>query len=247
MRVWTELKNRVRPNLPVPQASERCDGLTAAEFGDLFALLRVLTDDESLTESEFRRYLDSRLGRHPGRLQACRAGLEFLGGGFADLVRAEQESRLGKLLRGYPFQENNSGWRKRLRLTSENLDLLIASPSAKRFRYFVVRELLRYYYGGRRGWELVGCENYPGRPAIEREFGHVASAERRGMQLFLVLDDGSYEKFTVENLSATTAGSRPRAVPNRAACQRRRQQRSRASSKLPQRHPRPRNGASSTA
>jgi len=203
MSVWTQLKNRIRPGLPEPEpgSAEADRKLTDVEFSKLFALLRLLVDDKTLTEPHFRQFLESRIARHPGLLVAFRDGIGLLGESFERQPRAKQERRLSKILRRYPFHENNSAWRKRIRFTSENIDLLVAPASAKRLREYVVRELLRYYYGNQRGWELVNYENYPGKPVLESELGHVVGVERRGGELFLLLEDGSYEKFDQANRS----------------------------------------------
>ena len=217
MNIRSKIKQFVRPSLPVPDAAGSAESLSDHEIGTLFALFELVTDDHTLTESEFRQHLGKRVAQHGGYLTAYRAAARRLGQAFSSGGRDQQEKALRKILRPYPFRENDSNWRKQLRLTSENIDLAISSPSSKQFRQFVVRDFLDLYYRGARAWETVGYENYPGKPVLDRAEGTVVSVERRGGDLFLALADGSFEKFKKENLTAgsehiATKGGRQQSI-----------------------------------
>lgn len=201
MNLRTKLKNYFRPRLPEPGRGST-EPLSETELDILFALLENLAADGSLSKSDFRQHLDSRIAHHAGYLVAYREAAIRLGPSFPNLATDQQQRQLREVLRPYQFRENDSNWRKQLRLTAENLDLLVTSPSTKRFRQFVVRDFLGFYFRGRRAWQAVGYENYPGKPRLDEEHAHVAGAERRGGDLILALGDGSYEKFKASNLSA---------------------------------------------
>ena len=200
MNLRTRLKNYFRPRLPEP-GSASGEALSDAEHRVLFALLGILADDETLAESDFRAHLDARIAQHSGFLLVYREAAVSLGTAFPDTGFEQQHRTLRKILRDYRFRENDSNWRKQLRLTSENIDLLLTSPASKRFRQFVVRDFLDFYFRGRRAWEAVGYQNYPGKPVLEDEGGIVESVESRGRELFMALADGSYEKFQATKLS----------------------------------------------
>ena len=160
MNLRTRLKNYFRPRLPEP-GSASGEALSDAEHRVLFALLGILADDETLAESDFRAHLDARIAQHSGFLLVYREAAVSLGTAFPDTGFEQQHRTLRKILRDYRFRENDSNWRKQLRLTSENIDLLLTSPASKRFRQFVVRDFLDFYFRGRRAWEAVGYQNYP--------------------------------------------------------------------------------------
>ncbi|MFT5408178.1 MAG: choline dehydrogenase-like flavoprotein [Verrucomicrobiales bacterium] len=199
MNFRTQLKNYIRPRLPEPEDTESVE-LSATEKEVLFALLGAVTADHALTEAEFSQHLERRISEQPGFLITYREAAARLSAGFAQLDREAQHRALKKILRPYQFRENDSNWRKQLRLTSENFDLLLSSPSTKRFRQFVVRDFLDLYYRGPRAWESVGYENYPGKPLQSGPEGVIESVKQRGGDLFLSIDDGSFEKFRAKNL-----------------------------------------------
>ena len=212
MNLRTKLKNYIRPRLPEAAGGASSHPLSEGEVETLFALFGTLTgDDGALSEAEFRQHLEHRTAEHAGRLVAYREAATRLGDSFAQLDNGARNRVLKKNLRAYRFRENDSNWRKQLRLTSENIDLLLSSPATKRFRQFVVRDFINLYYHGARSWETVGYENYPGKPALDGDTATVESVEQRGGDLFLTISDGSFEKFNQKNINGdqvTTKGGR---------------------------------------
>jgi len=221
MSIRTKLKNYFKPQLPIP-APEDAPPLSDTEVDCLLSLVRILCDDQTLTEPDFRAHLEARVAQHRGFLTAYRTGIDLVGAEFSDMSPTEGDQKIRKILRPYRFRENDSNWRKQLRLTSENLDLLLSSPKVKIFRQFVVRDLLDFYYRGERSWEAVGYEDYPGKSLANDSDGVVTSVGQRGGDLFLSLADGSYEKFDQKNLSSDqttieTKGGRQTAVVSEEA------------------------------
>ena len=200
MTFWTKLKNHFRPQLPDPGSTDGI-ALSENEFEILFELFRHICADDSLTEEQLREHIERRVTQHAGYAIAYREGAERLGAAFLEMSESGREQKLSRTLRPYRFHENDSNWRKQLRLTSENFDLLLSSPRTKVFRQFVVRDFLGFYFSGKRGWEAVGYDDYPGKSLAADSDGEVLSAARRGGDLFLSLSDGSYEKFDAKNLS----------------------------------------------
>ena len=201
MILRTKLKNYIRPRLPDPPEPPPPE-LTDQERDTLFALFEtVVPDGGAIPKQEFEAHLHRRSTQQAGMILAYREGANLLGSGFRSLEQASRDRHLRKLLRAFRFRENDPNWRKQFRLTSENFDLLLSSPSKKRFRQFVVRDFLDFYYRGRRAWETVGYENYPGKPILDQPDGLVVGAEQRGGDLILALEDGSFEKFHHSHLS----------------------------------------------
>src|SRR5690606_40820961 len=54
-------------------------------------------------------------------------------------------------------------------LTGENLDVVFGRFTNRRFRQFVVRDLLLHYYSGAAGWSVVGYDEFPGHVRYESE------------------------------------------------------------------------------
>ena len=127
--------------------------------------MQVLADsDQKLSDKYLRQEVDYICQNKPGISKEFKRGVEFLnelssksflGKGFSDLNVDDRNKVLKKILREYPSRFNNANWRLKTRLTTDNFDLLMSSPTAKNFRNFVVRELLLIFYRSK-SW-LGGC------------------------------------------------------------------------------------------
>src|SRR5690606_6556509 len=85
-------------------------------------------------------------------------------------------------------------------LTGENLDVVFGRFTNRRFRQFVVRDLLLHYYSGAAGWSVVGYDEFPGHVRYESEPCAVLGFEVDGDAISLRLSDGTFEKLVPETL-----------------------------------------------
>ena len=234
------LLTRLREFLePVLDRSAPTGVLSDDERRTVYALFRVLTADESYPEAPVRQYVQRRTKTEPGYFKEYRRGLALLekvaerespGRRFADLTDTERNRVLRRVLRSYPHEEKNALWRRRLRLTSENLDVVAAAfgrQAARRFRMFVVRDLLEHYYTGPAGWAVVDYKEFPGRVKSESDPCEVVGFRIEGDALILELSDATYEKLDPRRLeldgesglAVTTKSGRQRARFSRKAYQ----------------------------
>lgn len=93
----------------------------------------------------------------------------MLGGNFVNQTSAQRDATLRKVLRRYPYRSNEPGWKQRLRVTGGHLDQIFASAAKKRFRQFVVRDLMEFYFQGSEGWAIVGYGEFPGHVRYDDE------------------------------------------------------------------------------
>lgn len=193
--------------------------LSDAEHRTVHALFETLTGDDRYSPALLRRHVERRTAEDGGYPQECRAGLALLGramrreslaGGFADLTLEQRDRVLRRILRSYPHEEKNARWRRRPRLTAENLDLLaggLCRRAERRFRVFVVRDLLEHYYTGPSGWAVVGYREFPGRVRSENEPCEVLGFRVEGDALVLELSDATYETLDPGSLELDEGGA----------------------------------------
>jgi hypothetical protein len=227
----SKLKSRLNPALDPRGGTGLLDD---AQHQTLFSLLVVLADDEAPSPTALRDHLDHETRSRPGLLGELTAGLSLLeattrrrhpGQAFHDLSRSDRDRVLHTLLRAYAHPQRSSALLRRSKLTSENLDVLLAGRRARRFRMFVVRELLAYYYTSASGWAVVDYRAYPGRSRAELEPCEVRSAAVEGDRMVLALSDGSFEPLDPQtlrlsdetSLSALVKSGRQKAHFSRAA------------------------------
>jgi hypothetical protein len=232
------LSSRLRAFLEPAVARAAPTGvLSDAEHRTVHALFEALTGDDQYPPALLRRHVERRTAEDGGYLEECRAGLallrramerEWLAGEFVDLTHGERDRVLRRILRSYPHEEKNAWWRRRLRLTSENLDLVAGRlwrRAVRRFRVVVVRDLLEHYYTGPSGWAVVGYREFPGRVRSESEPCKVLGFRIEGDSVVLELSDSTYETLDPRNLEldeggalvVTTKSSRQRAGFSHAA------------------------------
>lgn len=194
------VRDLVAPRLPCTTPT---GVLGEAEHRVVHALFQLLTDDPGVSATECGRFVDERTTRVAGYLAVYREGLALLarattdafpGRAFAALSLAERDAVLARVLRPFPHEESLAPWRRRLHLTPENLDALLAPRAARRFRRFVVRELLRVYYTSAAGWAVVGYDEFPGRVRSEAAGAEVTALRVEGATVLLTLSDGSVER-----------------------------------------------------
>lgn len=161
------LPNRIREIFSLTLEADSATGtLSAGELACVCALLETLTADPGFPAARCRDHVDAQTGSRPGYLKAYRDGVALLdraaGGQFCLLGQAGRDAVLHKILRRYPHRSNEARWRQRLRVTGSHLDQIVSRRATRRFRNFVVRDLMRFYFEGAEGWAIVGYEEYPG-------------------------------------------------------------------------------------
>ena len=88
---------------------------------------------------------------------------------FKELLNEQVDSILKAVLRQYPSRYNNSSWRLKSRITSDNIDLVLSTEDGKRIRNFVLRELLIIFYRSKWGWNVVDYFEYPSHILLDEE------------------------------------------------------------------------------
>ncbi|WP_437960434.1 hypothetical protein WME76_12855 [Sorangium sp. So ce119] len=231
----SKLKERLQPTLD-PEAPTGV--LSDAQHEIVYALFQVLAADEGFPREQVRRHVDARTRAEPGYLREYAAAVALLeaatarrhpGRAFTALSAEARDAVLRSILRPYPSARREPAWRRRLKLTSENLDVArgatIGGRPARRFRLHVVRDLLVYYYTTAAGWAVVGYDAFPGRSRAELEPCEVRSVSIERGRILLALSDGSVEELAPQavrvegddGLSILVKAGRQRASFSRAA------------------------------
>jgi hypothetical protein len=207
-RVLSKLRERLQPAL---DRRAPVGILTDAQHEVIYALLQVLAGDTSFPRADVRAYVDERTSTVPGYLREYQTAVELLsaatarrhpGTAFPALSVAARDEVLRSFLRRYPSPRGQPAWRRRLRLTSENVDTLVAGGQARRFRLYVARDLLAFYFSSAAGWAVVGYQAFPGRSRAELEPCEVRSVAIEQGQVILALSDGSFEPLETRALRA---------------------------------------------
>ncbi|WP_437878455.1 hypothetical protein [Sorangium sp. So ce513] len=231
----SKLKERLQPALD----TEAPTGvLSDAQHEIVYALFQVLTADEAFPREQVRRHVDARTRAEPGYLREYVAAVTLLeataarrhpGRAFTALSMDERDAVLRSILQPYPSSRREPAWRRRLKLTSENVDVargaMLGGRQARRLRVHVVRDLLVYYYTTAAGWAVVGYDAFPGRSRAELEPCEVRSVSVERGRLILALSDGSVEELAPQavraegddGLSILVKAGRQRASFSRAA------------------------------
>jgi hypothetical protein len=230
-RVLSKLRERLRPALDrrAPMGT-----LSDAQHEVIYALLQVLAGDTSFPRADVRTRVDERTSTVPGYLREYETAVELLsaatarrrpGAAFPGLSVDARDEVLRSILRQYPSPRRQPMWRRRLRLTSENIDALVAGGQARRLRLYVVRDLLAFYFSSAAGWAVVGYQAFPGRSPAELEPCEVRSISIEQGEVILALSDGSFEALGTHalraegdiDLSVVVKSGRQRASFSRAA------------------------------
>lgn len=205
--LWTRIKHRL---IPVLDTSSPTGELDDGEHLDIFALLQTLADDETYPEQAVRKYVSSRTQTIPGSLKEYRHGVALLGEKtsqlypgkpFPDLEMTKRNKVLAQLIPSYSAPVNEATWRNRWRLTTDNLDVVLGRLTNRRFREFVVRDLLLLYYTSAAGWKVVGYDEFPGRVRYESEGAEVIDFTIEDDRLILRLSDSTYEELDPNTLT----------------------------------------------
>jgi hypothetical protein len=227
----SKLKERLRPALARHTGKGTLGG---AQHEALFALFQVIAGDEGFPPERVRQHIDERTLTTAGYLREYEAGIAlveaaaaqaFPGRAFHRLSLAERDAVLRAILRRYPGPPREPAWRRRLKLTSENLDAILGERRARRLRLYVIRDLLGFYYTTASGWAVVGYQAFPGRSRAELEPCEVRSIAVEGDRMILALSDGSFEAVEPRTvraegegvLSATIKSGRQKASFSRSA------------------------------
>ncbi len=204
--VFSRIKDILVPRLDETSSTGR---LAEEEHVEIHALLQVLADDESCDLKSCHNFVSSRTENQHGMLKEYRYAVTLLSKEtrkafsdkrFSELSLADRDRVLGKILMRYEHPVNASKWRQRGRLTGEHLDVVFGRFTQRRFRQFVVRDLLMHYYTGRRGWATVGYDEFPGYVRYESEPCDVLGFEVDDDVVMLKLSDGTFEKLAPETL-----------------------------------------------
>lgn len=180
----------------------------------LHALLQVLADDADLPRSLVESTVQRRAARDLAQMREYVAGARLLdarsrdrfGRAFAEVTLDERDQVLRGMLPDHPSPELESPLRRRLRLTSYNLHLVLSWPAHRRFRSFVVADLLSAYYTTARGWAVVGYDEFPGFVRSAAEPCVVRGLSTQGAHVVLELSDACYERLRPGTLRVDDAG-----------------------------------------
>lgn len=199
----------------------------------LHALLQVLADDPELPAAAFEESLQRRAVRSLAQAREYVAGAALLetaalrktGVPFAVAGPSERGDVLRSLLGEYAHPDAQPALLRRLRLTSRNLHLVVERPAVRRFRKFVVAELLGDYYSSARGWAVVGYDEFPGFVRGQDGVCEVRAVSFEGRNVVLELSDACYERLRPDTLrvdaqgrfTCRTKGGRQEAVFSRGA------------------------------
>jgi glucose dehydrogenase len=182
--------------------------LSDKEHEIIYALFTVLTGRE-FPYNNYVLKLNEKTLTMPGLLQEFKQGIVLLNEIAKNkfclkcfLVGSEEEKeKVLKLIhRRYKSKYNYSLWRKRLRLTGENLDLILLPSSKLRFRKFVTRTLLSIFYKSKQGWSIVKYDEYPSAILMEDLEGEIIKVEKKSFDTILYLSDGTTETLHPSNI-----------------------------------------------
>lgn len=204
--IFSQIKDILVPRL---DEASPTGALPQEALVEIHALLQVLADDESCGFEPCREYVCQRTETQPGVLREYLHAVELLSKGthrifgskrFSDLSLVDRDRVLRKILLRYEHPVQASMWRQQGRLTGENLDVVLGKFTHRRFRQFVVRDLLLHYYSGAAGWSTVGYAEFPGYVRYESETCEVLGFQLDGDSVMLRLSDGTFEKLAPETL-----------------------------------------------
>ena len=229
--IFARVRSWLQPTLDGHGAT---GSLSTPEVDCLYALFQLVVDDERVPREICETWLDRSARTEPGHLTEYRRGVEllqatsrrsFAGRSFAELTLDERDGVLRRVLRPFRHKEAEPRWRRRLRFTQTNLDTLLTPPERRRFRDFVVRDLLRAYYTRAEGWAVVGYDEFPGHVRKEREPCQITAVDLEGDELVLTLSDATFETLEprrlelddVHGLAVFCKSGRQRAVFERSA------------------------------
>ena len=173
--LFSKIREALSPTL---EADSGTGMLDEEEKATVVALFETLTADPDFPAPQCLKHVDMRTGSNPGYLKAYRDGLNLLdnsakkhtsGVHFRELDCHQRDAVLRQILRRYPHPSNEFRWRRRFRITGSHLDRALSSTATKRFRDFVVRDLLQFYYQGDEGWRIVDYDEFPGHVRHDRE------------------------------------------------------------------------------
>lgn len=204
--IFTRIKEYL---IPVLDRSSSTGSLSDKEHRKIYSLLQVLADSEECPEIPCRKHVSLRTETQPGYLKEYRYGLSLLdkkckemypGSEFHTLTFKQRNTLLQKLLRPYPYPDSESKLRRKTKVTSNNLDIIFGRITNRRFRDFVVRDLLLHYYTSAAGWSVVGYnKEFPGKVRYESEHCEVVSFKVDD-EILLRLSDSTYEQLNPETL-----------------------------------------------
>ncbi len=158
MTLLLQIKNRLDVRL---DCSNGAGDLPLADYDLLYHLFAALVSEPPPNQPEFTKMVRKRLQSVEGLWKEYQAGLELLRQAGAD---ENCHAALERLLPKFPHPDRQSGWRRKLRLTSFHLFSLFEREKLKRLRKFLIRDLLTLHYDSPSGWESVGYSSYPGAP-----------------------------------------------------------------------------------
>ncbi len=163
-----KILQRIRPDYDPQGAAGK---LSDDEHDVIYALAQEICDEVELPFVQYQGHVDDLTSTKPGALDAFKDAVRLLNeaagkksaSAFDLLGSTDRQAVLHSVLRSYANPVTNSPLRHKLRLTSENVDALLSSQRAIRFRRLVMRPLLSIYYHGPTGWAVVGRDTYPGK------------------------------------------------------------------------------------
>lgn len=159
--------NRIREAVsPALETDSGTGALTEQENACVVALLQTLSADPDFSADRCLEHVAGKTHAKAGYLKAYRDGVSLLDRSararFADLDTAQRDAVLRKILRRYPYRGNEPRLKQRLRITGSHLDQIFTGQGKKRFREFVVRDLMGFYFQGAEGWKIAGYDEFPG-------------------------------------------------------------------------------------
>ena len=126
--------------------------------------------------------------------------LELFNKDFNKIDFDEGDTLLKTFIREYPSRFNNSSWRLKSKITSENVDLILSNEDGKRLRNFVIRELLIIFYRSKWGWATVDYFEYPSHILLDADDVEVERVDFRNNKYYLFLSDTTVEELDFDSL-----------------------------------------------
>jgi len=182
--------------------------LSSEQHEIIYRLFELVTCENSFPKKLVQEKINQITKSKPGyfeEFQFCVQTLQALGHQlfqkeYNSLTTSQADQVLQKILRQYPSRYNNSSWRLKSRITSDNIDLVLSSENGKRIRNFVIRELLIIFFRSKWGWNVVDYFEYPSRILLDEEKVEVEKIDHQNDQYYLFLSDTTVEELDFGNL-----------------------------------------------
>ena len=182
--------------------------LSDLEFNNIYKLFTLVAANDQFPIDLLKNKINILTNSKPGYLDEFKFCINTLdnfandnfSNDFATLTNDEANKILSKILRKYPSRFNNSTWRLKSRITSDNIDLVLSTEDGKRIRNFVIRELLIIFYRSKWGWNVVDYFEYPSHILLDEDSVEVEKIDFQDNRYYLFLSDTTVEELDFKSL-----------------------------------------------